>query len=100
MKSAKILIALSFMLFTAAASQAQNAQTPDKVKIANGVKSGELTNHETRKIVKQERNIRQDKRAARADGVVTPQERREIKVDKRKADASIYRKKHNNRVRN
>ena len=99
MKPSKILMALSFILFTAAATQAQNAQIPDKVKIANGVKSGELTHRETRKIVKQERDIRQDKRQAKADGVITPQERRNIKIDKKKADASIYRKKHNNRTR-
>ncbi len=100
MKSAKFVIAISLMLVTGAAAQAQATQTPDRVKIVNGVKSGELTKKETKTLVRQQRDIHQDKRAARADAVITPAERRHIRNDKRKADASIYRKKHNNRARN
>lgn len=76
------------------------AQTTQKARIRQGVRSGELTRHETRKVVKQQREVKQDVRQAKADGVVTTAERKEIRKDKRKADRSIYRKKHNQRDRN
>ena len=36
---------------------------------------------------------------AKADGVVTPTERKEIRKDQRQTSRKIYRKKHNSRVR-
>ena len=95
MRPKKILAAISFMVLAATA----HAQTPQKARIRQGIRSGELTRHETRKVVKQEREIKQDVREAKADGVVTASERKEIRKDKRKASRSIYRKKHNLRDR-
>lgn len=82
-----------------------NAQTVkssrhERQRIKQGVKSGELTRAETRTLAYQQRDIHQDRKEARADGVVTRAERRHIRKDQRKASRSIYRKKHNNRDRN
>ena len=95
MQIRKIVTAVLFIMAAATSSQAQA-----KTRIRQGVRSGELTRHETRTLVKQQRDIKKDKREARADGVVTPAERKDIRQDKKQASASIYRKKHNLRERN
>lgn len=72
----------------------------ERKRIAQGVKSGELTKAETANLVKGQKEIRQDVKAAKADGVVTRSERKDIKQDQRQQSRKIYRKKHNNRDRN
>lgn len=94
--------ALAFLFFVGLTNvNAQTAKTPrhERQRIKQGVKSGELTRAETKTLVNQQRDIHQDRKEARADGVVTPLERRHIKKDERKANRSIYRKKHNKRDR-
>ena len=86
------------MIITASSVSAQNISN-DRRRIRQGVRSGELTRAETRRVVHQQREIRRDVRQAKADGVVTPAEKREIRQDKRKADRTIYRTKHNRRDR-
>jgi uncharacterized membrane protein YebE (DUF533 family) len=82
-----------------------NAQTikqkgkNERHRIAQGVKSGELTKSETKNLVQGQKEIHQDVKAAKADGVVTKDERKEIKQDQRQESRKIYRKKHNNRER-
>ena len=95
------LLAILFSLgFTSV--DAQTAKTPrhERQRIKQGVKSGELTRRETRTLAMQQKDIRHDKKEARSDGKVTHAERRHIKKDERKANRSIYRKKHNARDRN
>ena len=101
MNGKKILAALVIMIIAASNLNAQVTPNPsDKLKIGQGVKSGELTKAETVKLAKQQKEIRKDVKSAKADGEVTTAERKDIKKDKRKADRTIYRKKHNNRDRN
>ena len=95
MKFMKTLAAAAFLLVT----QATQAQT-QPARIKQGVKSGELTKHETKTLVKQQKETRQDVKAAKADGTVTTAERKDIKQDKRQASRNIYRKKHNARTQN
>ncbi len=101
MKLTKFIAAM-LILLTAAVNV--NAQAPghrnDRTKIKQGVRSGELTRQETVALAKQQKDIRHDIKDAKADGVVTRHERKEIKQDKRQADRNIYRKKHNKRDRN
>ncbi len=80
---------------------AQTVKTPrhERQRIKQGVKSGEITRRETKTLAMQQKDIRHDKKEARADGRVTPAERRHIRRDERKASRSIYRKKHNARDR-
>jgi polyhydroxyalkanoate synthesis regulator phasin len=99
MKLTKIFAALSVFSIMAISASAQTTHRTDRSKIKQGVKSGELTKKETKTLVLQQRDIRRDVKDAREDGNVTAQERRHIKIDKKKADASIYRKKHNKRDR-
>lgn len=89
-------------LFTTANAQQTIKQKGrhERHRIAQGVKSGELTRAETANLVKGQKEIRQDVKAAKADGVVTRAERKDIKQDQRQESRKIYRKKHNNRDRN
>jgi uncharacterized membrane protein YebE (DUF533 family) len=95
----KILFVAIIMLGFAASAAAQSARNQHR-RIAQGVRSGELTRAETRNLVRDQREIRRDVRAAKSDGVVTPGERREIRQDRRQASREICRKKHNRRDRN
>ncbi|MEO5944343.1 MAG: hypothetical protein ABIP30_05810 [Ferruginibacter sp.] len=98
MKATKFVAAFALMLITAGTASAQTTQG-ERARIKSGVKSGELTKKETKTLVNQQKDIHQDRKEAKADGVVTKGERKDIKQDKRKASRSIYRKKHNGRVR-
>ena len=101
MKLTKFIAAMLFLLIAAGNVNAQTGTSRrDKTKIKQGVRSGELTRQETVALAKQQKDIRHDIKDAKADGVVTRDERKEIKQDKRQADRNIYRKKHNRKDRN
>ena len=91
-----VLFALSI-----ANSQAQTVRRGiiQHQRIKQGVRSGQITRTEAANLRHGQQEIRQDVRQARADGVVTPVERREIKQDQRQESRKIFRKKHNGRVR-
>ena len=69
-----------------------------QARIRQGVKSGELTPGETRRLEARESKIQADKMAAKADGKVTPAERRKLNREQNRASRKIYRLKHNNNV--
>ncbi len=104
MKTNKLLAAVLFSAF-ALPVFAQNTATPNinktqqnqENRIANGVRSGELTAKETQNLQKREGKIEADKQAAKADGKVTNAERRKIKREQARASKAIYKKKHNRR---
>ncbi|MEO6188458.1 MAG: hypothetical protein ABIO82_00620 [Ginsengibacter sp.] len=81
-------------------AQARKAPRNEHRRIAQGVKSGELTKHETKTLVHQQKEIRQDKKLAKADGQITHAERKQIKREEKIASRNIYRKKHNDKDRN
>ncbi len=69
-------------------------------RIRQGVKSGELTKAEAKNLRSDQKEIREDAKDAKADGVVTKEERKDIRQDQRKESKKIFIKKHNNRDRN
>lgn len=69
-------------------------------RVRHGVKKDSLTKRETRSIVKDAKEIQQDKVAAKTDGTVTGAERKEIHQDMNQTSRKIFRKKHNSRTRN
>lgn len=100
MKAIKFLTVFAALLVITTAADAQNGRSRAQHKrISQGVRSGELTRHETRQLARQQRHIRREKVRAGADGVVTPGERRHIKREQRRANRNIARKKHNRRDR-
>ena len=75
----------------------QREKNQDK-RIEQGVKSGELTPAETRRLEVQQGKINADEKIAKSDGKVTPAERRKLQREQNRASKAIYRKKHNARV--
>jgi hypothetical protein len=70
-------------------------------RIAQGVRSGELTPRETSHLEHQEAGINHEERAMRAqdNGHLTAQDRRTIHAQQNQESRRIYRDKHNARVR-
>ena len=66
-------------------------------RIAQGVKSGQLTAGETAKLENQQRGINQQVKADRAanDGKLTPGEKQQVNKEQNAASKNIYNKKHN-----
>ncbi len=63
-------------------------------RIAQGVRSGELTRPETRRLVAGERRLHRHERYAKSDGVVTAGERARLERNADRMSARIYRQKH------
>jgi hypothetical protein len=69
-------------------------------RIAQGVKSGQLTAGETAKLENQQKGINQQVRADRAanGGKLTPGEKKQVNKEQNAASKNIYNKKHNART--
>ena len=68
-----------------------------QARIAQGVKSGQLTPGETAKLEKQQKTIHKQVAADRKanGGTLTASERKQIHKEQNQASRNIYRKKHN-----
>jgi hypothetical protein len=105
----KINILGGFLVATLAITSIANAQDRTPVinarqhnqerRINNGVRSGQLTRNETRHVRNDERRIRSEKRITKASGHVTPRQRTMLRHQENRTSRTIYRDKHNNRVR-
>ena len=102
-----LALAAAFATAPAFAQQAQPAPTrPATIhkrfgnqqdRIANGVRSGQLTPRETQRLEARQANLHREVRADRAanGGRLTPQERRHVSRQQNRLSRSIYRDKHN-----
>lgn len=99
----KKLVAIGLIAITTASLIIAQAATPGIIKtqknqrarIHQGIKSGELTKHESRQLRKQQVHIQREKKFAKKDGVVSSRERKHIKQDQKRASKNIAIKKHN-----
>jgi len=69
-------------------------------RIRQGVKSGELTRPETRRLVRGEARLHRNEARARSDGVVTRRERARLQHEANVESNRIYRQKHDAQGRN
>ena len=69
-------------------------QANQQERIANGVKSGELTPRETQRLERQEGKVAADKAKAKSDGVVTTKERAKLNREQNRVSRHIYHQKH------
>ena len=107
MKKNFISAGLLFAFVTIASAGFEQTKTPvikerqenQQKRIAEGVKSGELTAKETKHLEGREVKIQKDKKEAKADGVVTKQERAKLRREENRTSRSIYRQKHDAQVR-
>lgn len=66
-------------------------------RIQQGINNGRLTPAEAGRLEAQQAKIRQDESRMKADGTLTPRERRKLAREQNRASRTIYRKKHNAR---
>jgi hypothetical protein len=74
-------------------------QQNQQQRVRQGVRSGELTRHETRQLVGDQRDIRQLERAYKSDGKVTRAERVDLHQEQNQASRDIHDAKHNEQTR-
>lgn len=101
MKAPVLLAAVALSLLASLGASAQQSPTraTDQARIRQGVRSGQLTRTEAARAQAQQADARQARQAARADGVVTPAERRGVRHEERQADRVLYRQKHDAQTR-
>ena len=100
MRPSIVLLALTLIMSIVAVSQTRTPvinkrQARQQARIHQGVKSGELTPGETRRLEAGEGKIQADKMEAKSDGKVTPAERRKLRREENRESRRIYRAKHN-----
>ncbi|MGB7622499.1 MAG: hypothetical protein WBN92_09140 [Terriglobia bacterium] len=74
-------------------------QAHQQARISQGVRSGELTYREARRLESQEARIQADKLFAKSDGNVSPAERRQLNRELNRTSRNIYRQKHDGQHR-
>jgi len=101
--AAAALISVSGVLASTASADTpvlDQRQQNQAQRIGQGVRSGELTRPETRRLVRGQRELRQDERMARSDGVVTARERAMLGREADQQGRRIHRQKHDAQDRN
>jgi microcystin-dependent protein len=68
-------------------------------RIKDGVKSGELTRPETKRLIKGEVRLHKHEARAKADGEVTGAERARLQAEANRMSKRIYRQKHDAQTR-
>ncbi len=74
-------------------------QKNQKERIKDGVKSGELTRRETKRLVAEQKKIKRDEIKAKSDDTVTPQERKHLLHEQNRASKDISKQKHDQQKR-
>src|SRR5689334_254935 len=106
MKKKTFLAGLGLALMVVASSASAGTprydarQAHQQQRIVNGVKSGELTMRETRRLAAGQVHLNRVERRAKADGVVTAQERARMQHEENQQSRRIYRQKHDGQDRN
>jgi hypothetical protein len=94
---ATLLIAIAALAQTATPGVTER-QINQQQRIKEGVKSGELNKRETRRLEMREAKIQHDKKVAKSDGVVTPEERAKLQREENRTSRAIHRQKHDAQV--
>ena len=106
MEKSKILAGLGLALMVMAGSASAGTprydarQAHQQQRIVNGVKSGELTMRETRRLAAGQVHLARVEQRAKADGVVTARERAHMQHEENQQSRRIHRQKHDAQDRN
>ncbi len=93
-----LLLGASAPLFAGAPGVDQR-QANQRARIVDGVRSGELTRPETRRLVRGERKLHRQERRVKADGEVTAGERARLQRNASRMSKRIHRQKHDRQRR-
>jgi peptidoglycan hydrolase CwlO-like protein len=69
-------------------------QKNQKKRIKQGVKNGQLTKEEAKKLKEEQKKIREKEKEMKADGTLTKEERKELKGELKEQSKEIYKEKH------
>jgi hypothetical protein len=83
---------------TASAATINQRQHREQARIRQGVRSGELTRQETKRLELEQRRIQLQEQLARRNGL-TAKERLRLQMELDKANRDIYKQKHDNQDR-
>jgi len=84
---------------TASAAPINRREHREQVRIHQGIRSGELTRQEARRLEAQQAKIRVDERLARRNGL-TAKERERLQKELNRASKNIHHQKNDNQDRN
>lgn len=98
----RTLLALGLVIASTGAAFAYGPSTPDvdyrqhnqNMRIYQGMRDGSLTRWEARGLVEQQRRIQAYESFARADGYISPEERRTLARMQSEASRNIYHQRH------
>ncbi len=95
-----ILATASVSAFAQTAGQIEQRKDNQQARIAQGVRSGQLSPGETRNLERREQSINREERSMRASngGRLTRDDRAALNRRQNRVSRSIYRDKHNARV--
>ena len=99
MKSLLILSAIAALSFNAEAARNNNREKRQEARIAQGVKSGELTRRETRHLVKGQKKVDAYQKKAMADGELSAKEKVHLEKMQDRQNRKIHRQKHDEQSR-
>ena len=99
MKSLLILSALFALSLNAEASRNRNRENRQEGRIAQGVKSGELTGRETRHLVRGQKKIDAFQKKAMADGDLSAKEKFRLEKMQDRQNRKIHKQKHDEQDR-
>ena len=92
---ALVLVSLIIVIgLSAEAGRNQNREARQEKRISHGVKNGELTRHEAKKLHRGQKKIDKVQDKAAADGDVTLKEKARLEKMQDKQSRKIYRQKH------
>lgn len=107
MKKTVAILTVSTLIFVSGVSVSlaeepvgKKAAINQKKRIEQGMKSGELTPGETRKLENEQIKLKKTEAEMKSDGKVTTKEKRILKNKREKASEHIYELKHNKKEAN
>lgn len=98
-KSVLLMSLVAALSINAEASRNRQRESRQEKRIATGAKSGELTRHETKKLVRGQKKVDAYQNKASADGEVSIKEKAHLENMQDRQSKKIYHQKHDEQVR-
>ena len=102
-RSQKVLVSITACLFStqlmAGTPVLDERQQNQKQRIKQGIKSGELTKKESKRLINGQAQLQKMEYKAKSDGVVTKKERARLQNKANKESAKIAKNKHDKQKR-
>lgn len=94
MKKTIVISIIAFVSLSAQAGRNQNREHRQEKRIAHGVRSGELTKHEAKRLARGQKRIDLYQKKAMADGELSAEEKAELEKMQNRQNRKIRHQKH------